>query len=90
MEVYKKNAKFLYINETISVNEADGFSDKERFLALKEFRDINRSNNNINYKFLKYLILNIYFLINFITKLLVPLFIQKKLFKLKIKLNSFI
>lgn len=90
VKVYKKNAKFLYINQTISVNEANGLSDKERFLALKEFRDINRLNNNINYKFLKYLIFYIYFLINSITKLLVPLSIQKKIFLLKLKLNNFI
>ncbi len=87
-EVYKKNAKFLYINEIISVNEAHGLSDKERFLALREFRDINRLNNNINFKFFKYIILNIYYLINSITKLLTPLFLQKKLLKLKLLLNS--
>ena len=90
MEVYKKNAKFLYINEIISVNEAHGLSDKNRFLALREFRDINRLNKNINLKLIKYLTLNIYFLINFTTKLLTPLFLQKKLLKLKLVLNNFI
>ena len=88
-EVYKKNAKFLYINETISVNEAHGLSDKERFLALKEFRDINRFNCNINFKFIKYLILNVYFVIILLSKLFIPAFLQKKLMKLKIIFNNF-
>lgn len=90
MDIYKKKAKFLYINQTISTNEAHGISDKERFLALREFRDINKYNDNVNFKFLKYLILNFYFIINFIAKLLLPIFLQKKILRLKIFLKTFI
>lgn len=90
VEVYKKKAKFLYINETISVNEAYGLSDKERFLALREFRDINKSNANINCKSIKYFLLMVYFLTNFVAKSIIPLFLQKKLLRLKLKFNSLI
>mgnify|MGYP005638942247 FL=1 len=89
-EVYKKKAKFLYINEIISVNEAHGLSDKERFLALREFKDINRFNYNISFKFTKYFILSVYFAIILLAKLLIPLFLQKKILKLKLIFNTFI
>lgn len=89
-EVFKKNGKFLYINETISVNEAHGISDRERFLALREFRDINRFNNNISFKLIKYLIFNVYFAIILLSKLLIPAFLQKKLMKLKLMINNYI
>ena len=87
-EVFKKNAKFFYINETISVNEAYGLSDKKRFLALREFRNINRFNKNINFKFIKYFMLSLYFVINFFSKLLIPLFLQKQILRLKIFFNK--
>ena len=89
-QVFIKKAEFFYINETISVNEAEGLSDKKRFLALREFKNINKLNESINFKFIKYFFLNLYFVINYFLKLFIPLFLQRKILKLKLIFNRFV
>tara|TARA_A100000164_G_C21905533_1_gene772770 strand:+ start:1021 stop:1794 length:774 start_codon:yes stop_codon:yes gene_type:complete len=81
--ILNKNGKFHYINETLSINEADGISDKNRFLALNEFKKINKYQKNIKFLYLKYFYLKIYYSIIFITKYLMPKFFQKKILQIK-------
>lgn len=78
-----QGSNFTYINEIISITEAEGLSDQRRFLALKEFYNINKTNRMINFKLFKYFIIFIYFVINFFAKLLIPIFLQNILLKIK-------
>ncbi len=86
-DLLKKNVKFNYINDIISISEADGLSDKKRFLALAEFYQINKSNQFINFKFFRYSMIYIYFLFIYVVKLTIPSNFHKKLIQIKHSIN---
>ena len=85
----KKNKKYFYSNEVFSISKIAGLSDKNRFLALKEFFLIGKKYNskNISILTIKFFINYMFLLIKTIIKFFLPNYLNLLMLKIKYRNN---